>query len=142
MCIYRVLIIKNINLSHTSSKQDLYKPYRIYLEFLWDHIFGAIIGSLYKTPMCLTNKSCTFQILNPVSALVIVDVQHDFIDGSLSLSNCPAGQNGHGVIEPINYMLDNVGFDLVVYTRDWHPEGHISFYDSLDKRKLHSDCKV
>ena len=30
----------------------------------------------------------------PVHALVIIDVQNDFISGSLSLSNCPAKHNG------------------------------------------------
>ena len=34
------------------------------------------------------------QIVRPVSALVVVDVQNDFITGSLSISNCPAQQNG------------------------------------------------
>jgi len=31
-------------------------------------------------------------IVRPVSALIIIDVQNDFISGSLSLSNCPAQQ--------------------------------------------------
>jgi len=31
-------------------------------------------------------------IVRPVSALIVVDVQNDFIRGSLSLSNCPAQQ--------------------------------------------------
>ncbi|CAC5389331.1 unnamed protein product [Mytilus coruscus] len=82
------------------------------------------------------------QILQPVSALIVVDVQNDFLDGSLALRNCPAGQDGLGVIPAINSVLDTVNFDLVVYTRDWHPSNHISFIDNIDKRKLHSTNKI
>lgn len=82
------------------------------------------------------------QILQPVSALIVVDVQNDFLDGSLALRNCPAGQDGLGVIPAINSVLDHVNFDLVVYTRDWHPSNHISFLENVEKRKLHPNTKV
>ncbi|KAJ8298076.1 hypothetical protein KUTeg_024607 [Tegillarca granosa] len=71
------------------------------------------------------------QILRPVSVLVIIDVQNDFLLGSLALRNCPAGQDGMGVLPAINSVLDTVNFDLVVYTRDWHPSDHISFIDNF-----------
>ncbi|KAH9492660.1 hypothetical protein Btru_024413 [Bulinus truncatus] len=82
------------------------------------------------------------QVLQPVKALVIVDVQNDFITGNLSLSNCPAGQDGAAVIPTINSLLDQNLFDVVVYTHDWHPEDHISFIDNISLRKLHSKSKV
>ena len=34
------------------------------------------------------------QIVRPVSCLIVVDVQNDFITGSLAISNCPAGHDG------------------------------------------------
>jgi exosome complex component RRP4 len=37
------------------------------------------------------------KIVKPRSALIVVDVQNDFISGSLSISNCPAGHNGEEV---------------------------------------------
>ena len=37
------------------------------------------------------------QVARPSSALVVVDVQNDFISGSLAIINCPAGQNGEDV---------------------------------------------
>ena len=40
-----------------------------------------------------------FQIVRPVSALLVVDVQNDFISGNLAISNCPAGQDGEEVLE-------------------------------------------
>ena len=39
------------------------------------------------------------KVARPSSALVVVDVQNDFISGSLAIINCPAGQNGEDVSE-------------------------------------------
>ena len=46
------------------------------------------------------------------------------------------------VIAPINKMLDEVKFDHVVYSLDWHPENHVSFVDNVKLRTLHADNKV
>ncbi|KAK7081509.1 hypothetical protein SK128_021369, partial [Halocaridina rubra] len=81
-------------------------------------------------------------VVRPTTALLVVDVQNDFITGSLSISNCPAGQNGEEVISPINRLLDEVRFDMVVYSLDWHPEDHVSFIDNVSKRPLHETCKT
>lgn len=42
----------------------------------------------------------TWQIVRPVNAFLIVDVQNDFISGSLDISNCTAQQQGHEVSPP------------------------------------------
>lgn len=34
------------------------------------------------------------QIVRPINAYLVVDVQNDFISGSLNISNCAAQQNG------------------------------------------------
>ncbi|ESP00012.1 hypothetical protein LOTGIDRAFT_158235 [Lottia gigantea] len=84
------------------------------------------------------------QILKPVTALIIVDVQNDFINGSLALKHCPAGQDGDCVISPINNMLTEVPFDVVIYSIDWHPSNHISFHDNRTLRPFHlesQECK-
>lgn len=53
-------------------------------------------------------------------ALLVIDVQNDF---------CPGGAlavpEGDRVVPVINRLMPL--FPLVVATRDWHPEGHISF---------------
>jgi len=77
-----------------------------------------------------------------VSALIIIDVQNDFLDGTLALRNCPAEQDGNGVIPAINSVLDTVQFDVVIYSRDWHPQDHISFIENVSKRPLHTSCNV
>lgn len=82
------------------------------------------------------------QILDPVSAFILVDVQNDFITGSLSISNCPAQHDGGEVVPVINKLLDQCSFDVVVYTYDWHPHDHISFVENVHDRPLHSTSKV
>ncbi|WAQ99391.1 hypothetical protein MAR_023764 [Mya arenaria] len=67
--------------------------------------------------------------------------KNDFISGSLSLLGCPAGHDGAEVIPVINHLLDSVPFDLVVYTKDWHPENHISFVENVQNRPLAKNCK-
>jgi len=42
-------------------------------------------------------KFIRIQIVRPVSSLIVVDVQNDFISGSLAISNCPAGHDGYEV---------------------------------------------
>ncbi|KAL1138805.1 hypothetical protein AAG570_008867 [Ranatra chinensis] len=81
-------------------------------------------------------------IVRPVSAFLIIDVQNDFISGSLSISQCSAQQNGHEVIEPINHLLDTVNFDAIFYSLDWHPSDHVSFIDNLSNRTLHDSTSV
>ena len=53
-------------------------------------------------------------------ALIIVDVQYDFLPGGAL-----AVPNGDDIIELINRIQGN--YDLIVATQDWHPEGHHSF---------------
>ncbi|KAI5645901.1 isochorismatase family domain-containing protein [Phthorimaea operculella] len=65
------------------------------------------------------------EIVRPVSAFLIVDVQNDFISGSLNISKCNAQQDGSEVVEPINRLLETVPFDCVFYSLDWHPPDHV-----------------
>lgn len=81
-------------------------------------------------------------LMKPVSALIVVDVQNDFIDGSLALKRCPAGQDGASVVPVINQLLSDVNFDVEIYSLDWHDEKHISFIDNLPLRKLHISSPV
>jgi nicotinamidase/pyrazinamidase len=56
-------------------------------------------------------------------ALVVVDIQYDFLPGG---SLAVAG--GNEIIEPINALARR--FRNVIQTQDWHPAGHISFASS------------
>ncbi|MFP3959491.1 MAG: bifunctional nicotinamidase/pyrazinamidase [Spirochaetaceae bacterium] len=61
--------------------------------------------------------------ITPSTALLIIDVQNDF---------CPGGslavEHGNDVIPVINHVSPR--FPMVVATKDWHPEGHVSFASS------------
>jgi len=81
-------------------------------------------------------------VLNPVSVLLIVDVQNDFITGSLALKNCPAGEDGEEVVPVIQDLLSRNLFSIVGYTFDWHPPKHCSFIDNVSLYPLHSSSPV
>lgn len=74
--------------------------------------------------------------MQPRTALLIIDVQNDFISGSLALSRCSAKQDGAEVLPCINHMIENVPFDVIAYSQDWHTEDHSSFVDNVYKRPL------
>lgn len=64
----------------------------------------------------------------PKKALLIVDVQYDFVPGGAL-----AVPGGHEVIPVINALQRE--FELVVATQDWHPPGHGSFASSHPGRR-------
>lgn len=57
---------------------------------------------------------------NKVKALVVVDVQNDFVPGGAL-----AVPKGNEVVPVINKLLAE--YELVVATKDFHPKGHVSF---------------
>ncbi|KAH7926939.1 Isochorismatase hydrolase [Leucogyrophana mollusca] len=64
-----------------------------------------------------------------VPALIVVDMQNDFISGSLAVPD--ASQT----IAPINFLLA-LDFKLKVGTQDWHPANHISFASNHDGKNV------
>ncbi|CAF1140894.1 unnamed protein product [Didymodactylos carnosus] len=98
------------------------------------------MGNAKSTLTCgtLSNNENKCSKSKKVNALIIVDVQNDFITGSLAL------KNGEEVVPVINNLLKTIPFDVVVYTADWHPKNHISFYENIGLRKdeISSDSKV
>lgn len=64
--------------------------------------------------------------LHPVRALVVIDVQHDFIDGTLPVAG------GAEIVPVINRCRDAVRFDVVAISKDWHPHEHCSFHESVE----------
>lgn len=62
------------------------------------------------------------------SALVLVDVQNDFVSGSLAVPDAQA------VIGTCNRLRRAVAWSRVALTKDWHPEGHVSFHSTHARR--------
>lgn len=63
-----------------------------------------------------------------MNALLIIDVQNDFIPGG-SL----AVPGGDEIVPIINGIMDR--FELVLATQDWHPENHMSFASNHPGKK-------
>ncbi|EJW92368.1 pyrazinamidase/nicotinamidase, partial [gut metagenome] len=56
------------------------------------------------------------------SALIVVDIQNDFLPGGAL-----AVPGGDSVIEPAKKLMADPRWGAVVVTQDWHPADHISF---------------
>ena len=65
------------------------------------------------------------RILSPHAALIVVDVQPDFMPGGAL-----ACHEGDAIVPGIDQLLRSHVFRHVVATQDWHPHGHISFASS------------
>ena len=70
-----------------------------------------------------------------VPALVVIDMQHDFVYGSLAV---PGGET---IIDSINQLISLPDFKVKIATRDFHPNNHISFA-STHKRPLLSTVTI
>jgi nicotinamidase/pyrazinamidase len=61
-------------------------------------------------------------------ALLVVDLQHDFLTGGAL-----AVADGDAIVAPVARLAP--AFTTVVATQDWHPPGHVSFASSHAGRK-------
>jgi len=69
-------------------------------------------------------------VFSPRRTLLVIDMQNDFIDGSLAVP---------GAEEILDKVEDLTNLDIwyqVLYTQDWHPKDHISFFSNLGLRQL------
>ncbi|KAI0378383.1 Isochorismatase hydrolase [Hypomontagnella monticulosa] len=62
--------------------------------------------------------------LHKKTALAIIDVQNDFINGSLANPRAPA------ILPRIYQLLDNHEWPFIVASQDWHPPDHVSFFSN------------
>ncbi|CAF2539442.1 unnamed protein product [Rotaria sp. Silwood2] len=67
--------------------------------------------------------------------MLVIDVQNCFITGNLAMSNNSARQDGTEVVPIINNLIKTVPFHVIVYSYDWHPRNHISFFENLELRR-------
>jgi len=70
------------------------------------------------------------RIERDASALIVVDVQPDFLPGgSLAVSD------GNAILAGVTRLMESDAFGLVAATQDWHPRGHLSFASSHAGKK-------
>lgn len=58
--------------------------------------------------------------MSPASALIVVDLQNDFLPGGAL-----AVDDGDAIVPLVNRLA--LRFEDVILTQDWHPPGHVSF---------------
>ena len=63
--------------------------------------------------------------LRPTDALLIIDMQADFLPSTPEHASPLAVREGDDIIPGLNALARK--FDHVLLTQDWHPAGHISF---------------
>lgn len=69
-------------------------------------------------------------VFSPRRTLLVVDLQNDFITGSLPV------ENAEEIVSPIVEMTKDDVWNQVIYSQDWHPKDHISFFSNLNLRPL------
>jgi nicotinamidase-related amidase len=57
-------------------------------------------------------------------ALLVTDMQNDFISGSLKMDGAAT------IVPNINLLREFYKFEMVALSRDWHPANHCSFHDN------------
>jgi nicotinamidase len=67
---------------------------------------------------------------SPVPALIVIDMQNDFVTGSLAV---PGGAT---IVDNINTLIDLPGFKTRIASKDFHPANHVSFANTHGKEVL------
>jgi nicotinamidase/pyrazinamidase len=71
-------------------------------------------------------------------ALLVIDMQQDFLPASAGYSGALAVQGGDEIIPAIERLAAR--FEHVILTQDWHPQGHISFASSHPGKQPFTDA--
>lgn len=103
-----------------STRDQRVRPYVVGLEQNLETLKHQLIQRYHST----SNKSQRTR-----TALIIVDLQYDFIEGGAL-----AVPRGSDVIHMANLLMQH--FDFVVATQDWHPANHQSFVSQHPDRQV------
>jgi len=64
-------------------------------------------------------------------ALIVVDVQNDFLEGG----NLEV-KDSNKIIPIINDLTQKGEFDIIIFTKDWHPSDHKSFASQYENKNV------
>jgi len=98
----------------------------------------AIVAFLFFAFAKPTTKRAPAATAGPKSALLIIDVQNDFLPpkGSLAVGD------GDKIIPGINQLRKDVKWDLIALTQDFHPKDHCSFSSNNAGSELFKPFKL
>jgi len=71
-------------------------------------------------------------VFSPRRTLLVIDVQNDFINGSLAVKDAAE------IVDPIAELTQDDVWNQVIYSQDWHPTDHISFFSNVNLRPIDS----
>jgi len=70
-------------------------------------------------------------LFQPNRTLLVIDMQNDFITGSLKVGGAV------GIVDPVRQLIEKKElWGQVVFSKDWHPQNHISFFSNWETRDL------
>jgi len=90
----------------------------------------SVVDQLERSGLLAAWQAAVF---NPNPALLVIDMQNDFITGSLPV---PKAEE---ILKPVQVIIDADIWGHVVFSQDWHPQNHISFFSNLESRPLDPD---
>ena len=70
-------------------------------------------------------RSWLGRAMSPVRCMLTIDMQNDFISGTMAVSG------GEACVPLINRLREEGFFDVFAYSLDWHPHDHCSFHESF-----------
>ena len=72
-------------------------------------------------------------VLDPHTTLLVIDMQNDFVSGSLAVTGADE------LLGPMSAMITDDVWDQIIFSKDWHPADHISFFSNVNLRELDPD---
>lgn len=106
-----------------------------------EKLFGASAGMGFAGNHDLAVSNGNLNLDNSIadkSALIIIDIQNDFCGEGGSL----AVPDSLEILSLINHLRETNLFDLIVRTRDWHPQDHVSFVENHPGKELFTKIVV
>ena len=92
------------------------------------------IASLYNNLKKLGKEETWLRsVLEPQRTLLVIDMQNDFISGSLAV------QGAEELLAPLSEVMKDNVWDQIIFTKDWHPANHVSFLSNVGLRELDPD---
>ncbi len=88
----------------------------------------AFIVALLVSFSCKETKEFTKE----QKALLVIDMQNDFCNGG----SLQVGENPDRVIPLINEEINSDKYGIVVFSKDWHPQDHVSFASNHSGHKV------
>eukprot|EP00092_Neocalanus_flemingeri_P037991 GFUD01041359.1.p1 GENE.GFUD01041359.1~~GFUD01041359.1.p1 ORF type:complete len:335 (+),score=77.76 GFUD01041359.1:62-1066(+) len=121
-------VAQSENISHTSKSPPLDPLQSVMLRFSLSE--QEVLPLLNKLDSVGQQVNWLSYVFSPRRTLLVIDMQNDFITGSLNVADAEE------IVNPIAELIKKEMWNQVIYSQDWHPKDHISFFSNVDLRPL------